>query len=258
MSKRKLTGNERLFPKYGKTAQYNRYVRFIDMQNYVEGIGCGEDKSEQLIVRIEDDFADDVAAGLGGIVVGGLYHNAGEVRIRLPEVAPNFDVTADWSLTVDSLGNSAPVTDKNSFRQFLTDGYYGDNNLMNIVVTSFSLVGGRLKGFLQADGTFLDLEYLGITDVSGVGNVSSLTGLNLNNNQIVTFNPTIPLPSSLTELDLSSNQMTLTGYSASEPWATNLPIFTNPCTMYFNGNPYSITGTNLEAILLTKTVTIQA
>ena len=106
MSKRKLTGNERLFPKYGKTAQYNRYVRFIDMQNYVGTVGgkqvevidgtntsvtkveTDEEVTYQVNVnvRAEDDFADDVAAGLGGIVVGGLYHNNGEVRVRLPEV----------------------------------------------------------------------------------------------------------------------------------------------------------------------------
>ena len=30
------------------------------------------------------NFADDIAAGAGGIPIGGLYHNAGALRIRLP------------------------------------------------------------------------------------------------------------------------------------------------------------------------------
>ena len=87
---------------------------------------------------------------------------------------------------------------------------------------------------------------------------SSLTELYLYGNQIVTFNPTIPLPSSLTYLDLNFNQMTLAGYTASEAWANAQPAFTNPCTVYFIGNIDSITGTNLEAILITKNCVIQA
>ena len=77
-------------------------------------------------------------------------------------------------------------------------------------------------------------------------------------NQIVTFNPTIPLPSSLFILYLSNNQMTLAGYTASEVWANAQPAFTNPCNVYFFVNTDSITGTNLETILITKNCIITA
>ena len=74
---------------------------------------------------------------------------------------------------------------------------------------------------------------------------------------MTTFNPSIALPSSLAILVLSRNQMTLAGYTASEVWANSQPAFTNPCTVYFGNNIDSITGTNLQAILITKNCVIQ-
>ena len=50
--------------------------------------------------------------------------------------------------------------------------------------------------------------------------------------------------------------MTLAGYTASEAWANSQLAFTNPCNVRFSGNIDSITGTNLEAILLTKNCVI--
>lgn len=34
-------------------------------------------------VKVADNYADDAAAAAGGIPVGGLYHTAGAVKIRL-------------------------------------------------------------------------------------------------------------------------------------------------------------------------------
>ena len=34
-------------------------------------------------VKVADNYATDAAAATGGVPVGGLYHNAGAVRIRL-------------------------------------------------------------------------------------------------------------------------------------------------------------------------------
>ena len=52
--------------------------------------------------------------------------------------------------------------------------------------------------------------------------------------------------------------MTLADYTASEAWANAQPAFTNPCNVYFGNNIDSISGTNLEAILLTKNCIITA
>lgn len=85
---------------------------------------------------------------------------------------------------------------------------------------------------------------------------SSLSQLGLAVNNIVTFNPTNSLPISLVYLSLFNNQMTTAGYIASEPWANTQPAFSSNCTIAFQANINSITGTNLETILLTKNCTI--
>jgi len=85
---------------------------------------------------------------------------------------------------------------------------------------------------------------------------TNLLELRLDNNNIVIFNPSIILPTSLINLNLSSNQMTTAGYTSSEPWANAQTAFSSSCTTFFSANSNSITGTNLETILLTKNCTI--
>ena len=82
--------------------------------------------------------------------------------------------------------------------------------------------------------------------------------LNLGSNQIVNFNPSIALPIGLQNLELSVNQMTIAGYTASETWANAQPSFTSSCNVYFTSNIDSVSGTNLETILISKNCTISA
>jgi hypothetical protein len=162
---------------------------------------------------------------------------------------PNFDITANWA-TGDA---NYPVTDQSSFELFLGNRSYNNtNNLTNIVITNFSLVGNRLTCNLTANGTILDISDMQVTEVLGVGNLLELQQLYLGYNQIVSFNPTIALPSGLQELNLIANQMTTAGYTASEVWANTQPYFTRMCLVFFENNVNSITGTNLEAILINK------
>ena len=81
---------------------------------------------------------------------------------------------------------------------------------------------------------------------------SSLAELFLNDNQIVIFNPTNELPISLIQLALNNNQMTTAGYIVSETWANAQTIFIFLNNVNFAGNPNSVSGTNLETILITK------
>jgi Leucine-rich repeat (LRR) protein len=81
---------------------------------------------------------------------------------------------------------------------------------------------------------------------------SSLQELVLDYNQIVTFNPAIALPSGLQTLSLSSNQMTTAGYTASEPWANAMSVIPGRGSIFFYSNPNSVSGTNLETILISK------
>jgi len=78
----------------------------------------------------------------------------------------------------------------------------------------------------------------------------------LASNQIVDFNPSIALPIGLQNLDLGGNQMTIAGYTASETWANAQPSFTSSCNVYFTNNIDSVSGTDLETILISKNCTI--
>jgi Leucine-rich repeat (LRR) protein len=83
-----------------------------------------------------------------------------------------------------------------------------------------------------------------------------LQNLYLSGNQIVDFNPSIALPIGLQNLYLSDNQMTIAGYTASETWANAQPSFTSSCNVYFTDNIDSVSGTDLETILISKNCTI--
>jgi Leucine-rich repeat (LRR) protein len=87
---------------------------------------------------------------------------------------------------------------------------------------------------------------------------SGLQELDLGINQIVNFNPSLPLPSSITNLWLNSNQMTTAGYTASEPWANAMSVIPGRGIVYFIGNVNSVSGTNLETILISKGWTVIA
>jgi hypothetical protein len=64
------------------------------------------------------------------------------------------------------------------------------------------------------------------------------------------------LPSSLQFLSLINNQMTSSGYTASEPWANGMHTAPSGGTISLNSNPDSASGTNLESILIAKGWTV--
>jgi hypothetical protein len=161
----------------------------------------------------------------------------------------NFDITADWSLV-----GTTPVTNQVTFEDWLTN----DLGATSVVITSFDLTGNRLQANITVAGVIgLDLSGKDVTLVNKIGGFdSSLISINLSGSLFTTFNPSTPLPTSLTDLGLSFTSMTTAGYTASEPWANSQPAFPSNCNVYFTGNINSITGTNLETILLTKNCTI--
>jgi hypothetical protein len=85
-----------------------------------------------------------------------------------------------------------------------------------------------------------------------------LKTLTLQGNKIVTFNPSLSLPTSLTTLQMRSNLMTTAGYTNSEAWANAQPSFTSTCNVDFRTNVNSVNGTNLRTILLTKNCNVIA
>ena len=223
--------------------------RIVDLYNKLKNLPSGGGVLEtqnklitiplsDLGVAIEDvtyEMVSDYITNLGIVVEKGENY-----YFEVIEPTYNFDLTSpNWA--------SEGVTDEASFINWLAN-----KSLTNIVVTDFNFVGDRIFCNMTADGTNYDLSNLGLVNADKIGVVNGLTTLYLYNNQIITFNPSIALPSSLTNLNLNFNQMTLAGYTASEAWANAQPAFTNPCNVYFMGNVDSISGTNLAAILLTK------
>jgi hypothetical protein len=191
----------------------------------------------------------------------------------------NFDVTANWA------GSSYPVTDQASFEAFLSERSGGNDpcDLTNIVVTNFELVGDTLRCNLTADGTSLDLGYMGISETENfaIGNINGLKYIYFEQNPMTDFNAITPLPNgllildfynsglrritsqttfptSLTSLSFISCEFDLNGYIESEVWANAQPAFTNVCNVSFNNNIDSVAGTNLEAILISKNCTVIA
>jgi len=179
----------------------------------------------------------------------------------------NFDfISSDWG----------DITDKESFRLYL-ELINSDTGL--VTVEEFTLIEGRLKcklGGVEA----IELSNRNITDIVTC-NVNGLKQLILQNNNITIFNPIKSLSAGLKQLDLSLNPLTyfnpsielpttlldlfLTstflnneGFITSEEWATKQTLFIDTCSIYVNNTINDITGTNLEAILLTKNCTILA
>ena len=219
------------------TKATSEFEDVIETQNKLITIPLGD-----LGVAIEDVTYEMVADYINNL---GIVVEKGEnYYFEVIEQTYNFDLTSPkWA--------SKGVTDEASFINWLIA-----KGLSNIIVTDFNFVGDRIFCNMTANGVIYDLSRLGLVNADKIGVVNGLINLYLNDNQIVTFNPTIPLPSRLTILDLSYNQMTLASYTASEVWANTQPAFTNTCSVYVYNNIDSITGTNLEAILITKNCVI--
>jgi Leucine-rich repeat (LRR) protein len=84
-----------------------------------------------------------------------------------------------------------------------------------------------------------------------------LENLNLSQNQLQFFSPELPIPSGLVYLNLANNQFRTIGYNASESWANSAAVNRNT-TVYFDSNPDTVSGTNLETILASKGWTVVA
>ena len=109
-----------------------------------------------------------------------------------PPVVPsyNFDVeSSDWA--------SNGITDQASF-----------NSVLGVTTGAFAITGNKIEAEIltTTDNSLIFKEFGTITNVNYI-TVSGLLSLNLLNNQITTFSPSIALPIGLQTLDLASNQI---------------------------------------------------
>ena len=144
----------------------------------------------------------------------------------------NFDITGNWNLT------TPPVVDALSFKTFLESGYDGDGNqniFSDVVITDFSLIGGRLTCNLFAleNSSNFNLASLEITDVSLFGDIIGLSNISLYTNNISNANDTT-WPNSMTQLDLSDNQIINFNPSTLLPNSLNTLLLINNQIVNFN------------------------
>jgi hypothetical protein len=119
----------------------------------------------------------------------------------------NFDVTIDWS--------TLNVTNQATFETFLSSFYQAENGILNdltnIVISDFSLVGRTLKCNLTADGTTLTLGqgYIGANQgqINDIGNINGLLYFDANYANAVVSND-ITYPSTLITIDYTHNIIT--------------------------------------------------
>ena len=118
-----------------------------------------------------------------------------------PPIEYNFDIVADWDLDGSGYG---VVTDEESFRVFLQN-----HGAFDITINAFNLEGKRLQANIDVNGlTRLEL-FTDIISVNKIGGFNNLIELYfVNNTQLTEFNPSIPLPNTLTILEIGSSPIT--------------------------------------------------
>jgi hypothetical protein len=154
-----------------------------------------------------------------------------------PPITYNFDVDGDWDI--------AGITDQASFV-----------SAFNVTTTDFLKIGNNVKAFITPT-EFLNLnignKYL--TNVNYI-TVENLVDINLKEQLLTKFNPSKPLPVTVTALNLQNNYFTSSGYAESETWANLQTPFNTVCNIQLQGNLTSPAGTTFEAILLGKNASI--
>ena len=175
-------------------------------------------------------------------------------EIKEDVIEYNFDVTANWNLTTEGDGSTpAPVTDVISFKSWLESGWTSEqwdspNSFADVVVSDFSLVGGRLTANVTTSGgNYFALEGLEITQVNSVS-IGDFIFLGLEGNQIVDFNPTIALPTGLLEIYLNSNQ--IVDFNPTIPLPTGLQKLYLYDNQIINFNPTIPLPTGLQNLYL--------
>ena len=165
-----------------------------------------------------------------------------------------YSISGDYVVSVACSDAFEITISKKSINEF----YYA----ISIGLQSLSLASNQIVDFNPSIALPIGLQNLYLSDNQIVDFNPSialpigLQNLYLSENQIVDFNPSIALPIGLQSLGLYSNQMTIAGYTASETWANAQPSFTSSCNVYFTNNIDSVSGTDLETILISKNCTI--
>jgi hypothetical protein len=225
-------------------------------------------------------------------ILGVISKNLIEIKQSLNIVNYNFDITANWATgdsnfpVIDEATFKAflEARDKEDTND-LSDVIITDFNLTgNRLRCNLSATGNILDfsgmGIIEINGVgnivlnrlFLDNNQ--ITEINflmpntlkniylnnnllvnelNISNLNLLEVLGLGNNNLTTI-PNLSNKPNFHSLRMSNNNLTNSSYLQSEVWANSLPIFNDSVVreLIFDNNTNSISGTNLENILVSK------
>ncbi|SDX36947.1 leucine-rich repeat domain-containing protein [Flavobacterium degerlachei] len=161
--------------------------------------------------EVKGEYANNTVALANGLVEGDVYNLpiSSDVYVlalvKEPIIAENYiELTFQ---DIDIAMSSAGITDKNSIIDW--NGFSRNQSpLSNDFDFDSVEINGNVAKLIKIEPnvSFITLSGLGFENIE-VSGFQSLIGLNLDNNQIVTFDPTIALPSSLLYLFFSNNQI---------------------------------------------------
>jgi Leucine-rich repeat (LRR) protein len=147
------------------------------------------------------------------------------------ELSYNFDVTADWE------GNE--ITNQSVFE-----------NYISATVSDFSLVEGRLRCNIQTSNEYIYLNNLGVTNIN-IFSYEGILELDLSDNNLLVFNPSKPLPDTLTKLFIDNNQIVDFNPALQLPMLTELSLEGNLIVQFgFNNLPLTLLKLNLSGNLI--------
>ena len=276
---------------------------FLELRRFINAIKFNSEENRQIILGgIQTNgnlsqaawelftgtviYNENLNAELLGEWIGECYKlNCEQLKQLIEGVEYNisqFDITADWENATDFEGNPFPVTDEESFKNWLSSQkrYYGDSDdvektkIKDIYIENFSLISGRITCDLYANAnySFLDLSNIEVSKVTNLGGIVNLFALSisnsnipneainylfdnydffvlryldLSNNQLTEFNPSLPLPN-LNNLHLSNNQLTEFNHIN---W---INFVKNNGYAVFSNNPVSVNETPTKTALLAK------
>lgn len=158
-------------------------------------------------------------------------------------------VSEEFNLDVDSNDwAGAGITDQNSF-----------NSAFGVNTSAFLLSGNNIKATITGYSLPVNQLFAGNKNITNV-NFFTVVGtavIDLSGNLLTDFNPSVPLPTIISQILLNDNSLTTSSYASMETWANGLHIAPDGYgTIDFRENIDSVSGTQLETILVGKSWTV--
>ncbi|TPG41969.1 hypothetical protein [Flavobacterium pectinovorum] len=163
------------------------------------------------LIKIKGEYSNNDEALLNGLVDGDIYNlplNLSQNNVALLAVVKDISLailTLTWA-NIDTDISSFGISDKYDLVQWKN---YFSSRLSSGVLYSLDVTENTIRFKFQNSVSInqVNLWNMRLMDIE-LENFEQLDYLGLDNNNLTSFNPSIPLPGTLTHLGLSGNQLT--------------------------------------------------